>query len=958
MKKYAAIVVFLLLVFNEGAASTPPSPSPSPDGAYFQQFVEYFIQATLDIQSKNLMVTQSLVYHNRSQDTLEALYLNAYANVFLPNSLYRPASDDTLGYLEIQKITDESGQPLRSEIDENIVKIWLNQKLVPGKSTVVGSEYRLAIPPSDARTGYRGNHYDVAQWYLRPCVYDRNGWHTDYYISDGEFYGEFGNFSVALTVPADFVVGATGVLREERFETEPLLDQPKLKTLVYEAQDVHDFAFSCDPDYLRFSGIADGIEVNVLVLPHREDDWAYVLEWSLEAMKLFNRTFGRYPYEQITIADTYVNTGGMEFPNIVFIGDLSTDGPEYFPAVIVHEIAHNWFQGLMGTNEQRFAWMDEGMTSFAEILAMEHLFGRRNNYSVKTDRWERWFKADDDIRTLLQRSYLVNALLSETDPLNTHSERFSVAYQYDAQVYDKGAAVMFMLKYVLGDSLFYTGMRRYFDEWNRKHPYPEDFFATMETVSGHQLDYFFDEWINQTWKCDYAIRSVHGYWNQDEYLATIELERKEPVVMPIDLYVRLKNGREHLFVIPVDDNPVKDGAEALPGWKFKQPTYEAELILEDEIDRVEIDTSRSLMDVNFLDNQSGWFPDVSFYFLRKQEISPPIDKYLIRARPAFWYNKPDGIEIGFRGYGTYLNVNHEGSFFGSVGAKSTEPDFDLAYSNIAQWGGRQAFWGGRGFRLDGRRGGHVFFEKFVGDRDWILSINAAELFDEDYVPASLWESGDDRFLELEYYSPVTSVSIQSSLYGSDFSYLRTEVEFRRSTPAGIYLTLDMRAFFGLAVGDPPIQKHFYAQAAPVEEFENRFYRSRGTLPSSLRTENHLHLDGGANLRGYELSGRRAWSLNPSIQFVNPFSLVYHNLFFLSDFVNDFGTIVFADFGAVWMDGWRDARSWKASTGIRLTHGIPFWPIYFPYHEFILDLPFWLKDGGWKTRWKVGIEVDL
>ncbi len=248
-------------------------------------------------------------------------------------------------------------------------------------------------------------------------VYDRKGWHLNQHL-DNEFYQEWGDFRVNIHVPKGFLVGATGNLLNP---TEAYADtgfhiqnyylneeeDTSLTMWQYKANKVHDFAWTTDPAYSLLQSQWNGITFNVLAIDYNVDGWRQVLDWGPKALQYLSENFGMYPYDQITVADTYIKAGGIEYPQITFINDMIH--PEYdnsdFRATVIHEMAHNWYYGILGSNQTEKGWMDEGFTTFAEIKTIEALFGRYNNYLPGDHGWLfNKFSLPDDDRTINARS--------------------------------------------------------------------------------------------------------------------------------------------------------------------------------------------------------------------------------------------------------------------------------------------------------------------------------------------------------------------------------------------------------------------------------------------------------------------------------------------------------------------------------------------------------------------------
>ena len=431
---------------------------------YFQQYVNYNIKAKLDIDKKAVLGRQTMFYKNNSPDTLNQIYFHLYMNKYRSDALTEDGEprNFTSAYIHIEKIFLDSVETWDYNLEKTLMRIPLDTALIPGDSIFIQYEFKTYLPRSSGRFGYYGDHFAVANWFPTPANYDADGWHL-YPHLDNEFYQEWADFYVELEVPKGFRVGATGnLINGEELNPDSLnadlyyenkADSLEYVTWKYDAPDVHDFAWVADPNFKLLTYKYDEIDINYLVMSENYQAWKDNTEFSAEAMAFFEDKFGPYPYNQITIVDSYIRAGGMEYPNIVFINTFQHPdyNLSYFRAVILHEIVHNWFYGIFATNQTEDEWLDEGFTTFAEILAMEHLFGVKNNYFPPD--YHPLFKPfayelDDRWNTYL--NYLQWA--------KRGGERKPIDYIIDfygrgagISQYEKGAIMLFMLEYVLGD---------------------------------------------------------------------------------------------------------------------------------------------------------------------------------------------------------------------------------------------------------------------------------------------------------------------------------------------------------------------------------------------------------------------------------------------------------------------------------------------------------------------------
>lgn len=364
----------------------------------WQQRVSYKIIADLNTEEHYLEAIEYLTYHNESPHSLETLYVHLYANAYKDDKTvyaqetekmgdreFIKAKESERGYIAIRNIACGSDL-LHFLVDGTILSIPLKEPLGSSDSITLKIDFYLKIPKQFSRLGYLEDHYEMVQWYPKICVYDNDGWHCDTYHVIGEFYGEYGSYDVELRLPGDYVVAATG----ERIEPadkeflDSLIaknnkpDMDERKTVRFYAEDVHDFAWVCDPDFSVEKYEVDSINIYIFYLKHHEKKWKNAGNYTIDAVKRYNQWYGRYPYKNITVVDGYFR-GGMEYPNLVIIGQGEDRITRMFEMIIAHEIGHQWFYGILGSDEINEAWLDEGFTVYTEIRYFEDKYGEKNS---------------------------------------------------------------------------------------------------------------------------------------------------------------------------------------------------------------------------------------------------------------------------------------------------------------------------------------------------------------------------------------------------------------------------------------------------------------------------------------------------------------------------------------------------------------------------------------------------
>ncbi|MCB0282441.1 MAG: hypothetical protein KDF60_07665 [Calditrichaeota bacterium] len=960
--------------------------------SYFQQYVNYTIDARLNDFSNSIEGKEQLLYVNNSPDTLKEMYFYLYFNRYKEGAYteYNQLREKTLAEIIVNKITI-NGKPAENYItDKTIMKISPEEYIAPGDSVRFYFEFDARLPYASDRYGYMGNHYDVGNWFLTPVVYDKEGWHLNQHV-DNEFYQEWGDFEVNITVPKGFIVGATGTLQnpEEAMQdttqkvrdwyTHNMDDTTQTTTWKYKAWNVHDFAWVADPEFRYITKTWNGINVHYLVMRHNYDAWKEEIEAGVGAVRYFSEQFGPYPYDQITVADTYMNAGGMEYPNIVFINTYISPkrSSSFFRAVVIHEIAHNWFYGLLANNQTEFEWMDEGFTQFAEILGMEDVYGIKNNYSVSGRSWVTrhfGFERDDRLATYLNALYLVKSG-REDDPINTMPDKFGYGV-YTSQ-YDKMSIVLFMLENVMGSEKFWLGMKNYYKEWHFKHPQPDDFKHVMENAYGGDLDWFFKEWIYSTRYMDYAVEDVENTENDGVFQSEIKLKNMGTVHTPLDIMAILKNGDSLYYKIPTEIfQPRISGKNYLDVWHFSLKDYNTTLQLKSPVDEIIIDPQNVMLDINQLNNSSRIIPKMDFYFMKRQSYASPLNKYLWESWPSVMYNDVDKFKLGLANYGGYLNRDHLIDLKIWYNTNNNTVDFSTRYEHPLRWLGQSRVYLS-GYQLEGRQGADLKM-RFNQSRDtfYYLNFKHYNLYDDAY-PAAPWNKGryNTVDLNLNFYNDNKDYNFYSyyvfdfknSLAGSEqnFSSARMDVAYSLVSSESDFV-FDIKLKAGTAGSSTPVQEQFnLAGASSLRQFDQPFYRSRGALPVQWSRNGHLFLDDYAKVRGvslfnnsYQQYGNNILAFSFDLTTPNPF--LYLGVPYLEDF--DYG--LFFDNGIVWNGDLPKYDQFLKSTGFSVTlPNLNLLKSTIGLQEIKFDFPVWIgknsqenKDFG--LRWLVSFNFDI
>ena len=555
--------------YNRAISRGTRTDSGPPGARYWQQWASYRLSARLDPRAAQLTGEGTVRYHNRSPDTLRRVAVQLLQNLFASNA---PKNENVpiTGGLRLERVT-VNGQQIAPggdggyEVQGTIGWIPLARPLAPGDSVELGFAWGFRVPPGSApRMGQDGEVFMIAQWYPRVAVYDDvNGWQTDPYLGNGEFYYGYGDYDVTLTVPTGWLVTATGELqnprevltdsaiaRLERARTDTNVvhvvwrrdaertraDADGLLEWRYRARGVRDFAWGASNQWLwdatraavgdaNGDGRPDTTQIHTLFRATAAS-WELSARFAKHSIEFLSRDIWPYPYPHMTAIETTVY--GMEYPMLTAIA--AVPDPQELYTVIAHEIAHMWFPMQIGSDEKRYAWYDEGLASYFETRAARDQFG----------------PAAGDPAVTGFTNYLRAAGTDVEVPLMTHSDKFSTTASYVIASYEKPVAIFRALRGVIGDSAFARAFTSHGRWWRNKHPTPQDLWNSFETASGRPLDWFWRTWFYETWTMDLAIAGGRVVGDSVE----IDIERRQPAPMPAILLVKREGGRADRVTVP------------------------------------------------------------------------------------------------------------------------------------------------------------------------------------------------------------------------------------------------------------------------------------------------------------------------------------------------------------------------------------------------------------------------
>jgi hypothetical protein len=517
-----------LRVQTQPAPTQPTPPNTPPEGAapanraaaLSQRIVEYHIGVTLDPTHRTLHGTQTVLWRNPGRHTVRELIFHLYPNAFASaDSTFARESggqlredrrtEHSVGSMEVTSLETTDGFDLMhrmqfiqpndgNKADRTLFSVRLGKPVAPGETVTLQMEYRVKLPEVYARMGYKGDFVMAGQWFPKVAVYEpagrrgrtAEGWNAHQYHGNSEFYADFGIYNVKIQVPAEYTVAATG------FPPVPAVPDRAQGTKTYHfyAEDVHDFAWAASPDFIYAeepysAPNVPGVKIKLYLDPshlHLKQRYLYAIKKSLEHYSLW---YGEYPYNTLSVVVPPAGAGGaggMEYPTLItaWAADSPQPGAE-LERVLVHEIGHQYWYGLVANNEFEEAWLDEGFTSYAEDKVMEAEFGMLSN-------------------TTLEALYM-----TAPAPLRQVAWAYRDHDHYAENVYIRGKLVLLAIEQIVGEKEMRRVLRHYADRWKFRHPSTDDFRKSLEEVTVRDWGTFFRDFVDGDRMVDYAVEHIH-----------------------------------------------------------------------------------------------------------------------------------------------------------------------------------------------------------------------------------------------------------------------------------------------------------------------------------------------------------------------------------------------------------------------------------------------------------------
>ncbi len=535
--------------------------------APWQQGVRYWIHVTLDDSASTLVGHEDVEYINNSPDTLTSIYFHLYPNAFKKGSVYfkerekflgdyswRRADEDDFGWIDVVSPTVNGEKPLDVRIQDTEMELRLPAPLPPHDTLRVGMDFVVKIPKVWERFGHEGHHYAITQWYPKVVVYDENGWHPDGYHLLGEFYGEFAHYNIDLVVPLKYVVVSTGrivsppdyIARLDSIAEGMEVDTGVNKTVKIHlvADSVHDFAIAAAPDYRLIRTQCGNITVQTAFYGEHKL-FARVPEFICAVLDSYQRWYGPYPYDHLVVAQS-VHKNAMEYPQMVIIPTsqksfnfINPDRFKNFESVVAHEVAHQWFYGMIANNEMDDYWLDEGFATFTQYRFMDAVNSTHKGNRLPYDALA--------IRFFIGTPY--DRPIIGTKPYESQI--------YWVNAYLKGRRIPLMVQWIVGDELFDSIMHTYYRRFAFKHVRSGDFQSVVEEVTGQNWDWFFKPWLMETAYPDFRLA---GLRHQNDQTSILVGQKSPSMPVPImcgDSTLRLTRSKNSVTV-PLKCRPVLD----------------------------------------------------------------------------------------------------------------------------------------------------------------------------------------------------------------------------------------------------------------------------------------------------------------------------------------------------------------------------------------------------------------
>ena len=572
MNRLALRLGFVLLLISASAAAQSPF-APKVSGPLSQRVVAYQIDAKYDPPSHTVDATETLTYHNLTGQPQDTFPFHLYLNAFQPKSTWMHeahrdgsfrtsslaewkesdygsnvvTSFEVVGMGDLTKqmkfISPDDGNP----DDKTVFQVKLPRPIPPGQDVTFKISFKAKFPEVVARTGYKRTFLLAGQWFPKVGLWWHGQWNCHQFHAMTEFFADFGTYDVKITLPKDHVIGATGVQVSDQDNGNGT------KTVAFHAEDVHDFAWTADPNYKvineTFEGSVGPVKIRLLSYDSHEREWQPYMTCVKDSMKKFDEWYGPYPYAQLTVVDPphgATEAGGMEYPTFI-TGDSGwyiPKGVHLIDLVTEHEFGHQYWYGMVATNEFENGWLDEGINSYTEVKVIDSFYGP--DVSVIN-----WLGGQLGERGIQRMGYLGSP---DIDPLSKMSFQDMSIGTYGDITYGKTATMLITLEKIIGEQTLQRAIHTYFMRYRFTHPTQEDFMKTINEVAGQDLSWYWNQAVYGTQVMDYEVLRADSnpvnWWDENlkekkgetEYETQVILHRKGDFVFPVEAVVKFDNG--------------------------------------------------------------------------------------------------------------------------------------------------------------------------------------------------------------------------------------------------------------------------------------------------------------------------------------------------------------------------------------------------------------------------------
>lgn len=898
----------------------------------WQQGVSYDIEAKLNTEEHTLSGVEYLTYYNNSPYQLETLYIHLYANAYrdrntyyareayeMGDDKYIKAKADARGYVDVVEISC-GDVLLQFQVDETVMAIPMYQPLDAGDSLVLKIGFYVKIPKEFPNFGYWREHYEMTQWYPKVCVFDEEGWHDGQLHPLGGSFGEFGTYDVTLDIPGNYVVAATGELvdtAEKEFLDTIVAFGTKLprgerKRVHFRAENVHDFAWVCDPEYgvKRFRN--QKTDIYIFYRPRKNNSSEHTNLYAADAIYRYSQWFGQYPYKILSIVDGF-HQGDATYPQLIILGVREDRFTRLFESTIATEIARQWFNGAIGPDGVNDAWLGSGFAAYAAIRYMEDKYGIDNSL-IKAS-----FLPPLSLRYLNRAYYYFIQTNHLGKPVSTPVYDYvDVPISYHSGTNSKPALFLFALENILSKEVLDEILQEYYRAYTFKHARSEDFIKIYGEMCSKNLVQLFDSFLNTTEFCDWRVNSVGEN--------AVEIENMGDLKIPVDLHITTASG-EHVYSVDAENKKYTVVVPDTLG----------------EIKTVALDPSEYTLDPNYWNNYSP----------RKLSIKPIFDfdwpsfsTYQILWAPYLWYDNYDGVTAGFYLFGDrfadfdFVKGGYQvtaGYTYG-FGSRRHYPLLNYQTPVLFKDGLRMRVIFG-GSRSRGGDNMSIGFSSNLGrpftrrPQTGITNmVSYYELSTYSGLDSIDWELGRnvafDNYFRFRHSKINVDVGLSFAHHalGSEREYLKTTFEIKKSFES--FVPFSARLFVGKIFGSAPTQERlFLSGLLRVNRLANLFVSQSGTYSPQER----VHIPGGGNMRGYQtlhIKADQMYVLNlefPTRSLVR----VFTDIGYYEEFAFDVGV--------------------RFVVGTETFSGLPLYGL-----SLSLNLPLYsYGDEPWKLRWSIG-----